>query len=292
MAALMRGTGLITACLLVLAACEPTPTDLDLAGRSVSLHAMLVADAPHATVVLTELQPVGPSGQLVAVPVTGARMYLISDADTVHLVQGASPVPCAAPHWSGGNTMQNACYSSAVEGGVRAGRRHDLHVVLPDGRIVRGTTVVPHPASLLQPEAGAEIAVLRHNAAGQPPPSAIGWQGGQTQRMELRVASGVRECAVLQTGTAGELWQVTDVTGLTGALLRLRVSCQPEHDSAARLSAEVLLMSYDANYAAHLRSAQAGGPPPYGDESNGITGAFGVFGSAARASAPVTLVVQ
>jgi hypothetical protein len=288
----MRGISLLALYALLFAGCEPAPTEIDVSGRSVSLHGLLVAGADQAAVVITEMRTSSQYPQLVAVPVTGATARLVAGADTVELVSGSSAVPCTSSHWNPDADMSAACYAGVVTGGIQAGRRYDLHVVLQDGRTIRGSTIVPHPASLLQPGPGAEIRALRHNSPGQAPASPISWQDGQTQRMELIVAPELRECAVLQTGTQGALPQIMDVTGMTATFLRLRVSCQPQHGELTRLPAEIVLMSYDANYAAHARNAQASGPPPHGAESNGITGAFGVFGSVARVRVSVTLVIE
>jgi hypothetical protein len=307
MAALMPGTGLrralattrravtgagmraVCALPLALAACEPSPTAIVLSDRSVVLHGMIVAGAEHATVVLTEMHD-GPSG-LRALPLSGARVQLISGPDTTRLEQRNTAGPCTVSPFVAEAVLLDACYSAAVPGGIRAGARYNLHVVLSDGRVIRGSTTVPPAATLLHPVPGTEITVPRHSLQAPPAPIDIGWHHDLLPDLaELRLATGVPACVVLlQSGSAMLL--AKDVTGMRDDTVQPRLSCR-EDAWVDRLSAEVVLTVFDSNYARYVRHAMHSGSALHPDAASGITGAFGVFGSAATDRVPVSIVVR
>jgi hypothetical protein len=279
----------LAALLVVLAACEPDPTAIELAERSVVMHGVIVAGAERATIVLTEMSN-EPAGRH-AVPLSGATVHLSAGGDTTRLEQRGTAEPCTASPWISEEVLLDACYSAAVNGGIKAGTRYDLHVVLRDGRVIQGSTTVPRAATVLRPAPGTDIPRQPRNTMAPPPAFEVGWHhDAQPELAELRIAVGGTGCVVQLQGDAA-LLVAEDVTDRRDAVVRARLHCV-EGAWADRLPAEVVLTVFDGNYASYVWHAKSSGAALHPEAASGITGAFGVFGSAAVARVPVNLVVQ
>jgi hypothetical protein len=145
-----RATPLVAASLaLVAAGCELTSVELADTADTVIAEVYLRPGESMHQAFLYRTFPVG-GGSL---RVDGATIVVRgTDGELIEFVPAAADGDCAeydfVPGGAGGS-----CYLAPDEGLIRPGQRYDLEVVLPDGRRLEGSTVVPAAFQLVRPSA-------------------------------------------------------------------------------------------------------------------------------------------
>lgn len=267
---------------------EPVATDWQL-----QLHSVLLAGAESATLLLTRVRPTATGGTLLE-PVPDATVRLSGGGVAAELRASASAAPCGggvsdpAPAPS----LAPGCYTGRVPGGIRAGEAYELRVDLPDGNLIRGRTVVPPVPSLLSPTAGAHVEVPRRYGDPLGEPLRLEWAAPAAARIEAAVrplsecraaVASDREFAVASVELTGPQPERLWVTG---------VVCPGADAPTGEHPAELVLTAFDSTYARYAREALDPNQLPRDRAAAGITGAVGVFASAAQARKPVSLVVR
>jgi hypothetical protein len=192
-----------------------------------------------------------------------------------------------------------------LPGGVRAGERYALTVEVPGGESVRGDTRVPPPPALPRPAEGARIPFAWSGYLGDAGPVRVAWGRPETGGLTL----GARPGRLWRGGVASQLGRcqvtlvATDYTGLgillevPGDTLLVRAildgcaadgspgAASPPPDS---LEAFIDATAFDSAYVQYARASTDG--VARARASSGITGAYGVFGSAARTARHVVFV--
>ncbi|HEX7091943.1 MAG TPA: DUF4249 family protein [Longimicrobiales bacterium] len=263
------------------------PSPLDAATEMIAVHAMLIAGEDTAEVLLTRAQALA-AANLPAEPVPGASVRLVRGEQSIELAAGGHCVPrFGVPN---GPDLAAGCYAGAVPGGIAAGARYELEIMLPGGARIEGATTVPEPPALLDPAPGAVIDV-RVASETLPEPFVATWSVQPSgRRAEIALRADRQECsAMLRVDVGGSAFYL-DVTGTDSAELRTGLVECGDGSTPARLEARLVLTAYDTNYTAYTKATDSA----YGIGENGaaagIRGALGVFGSAAEASVPVVLV--
>jgi hypothetical protein len=269
--------------------CERSPTLIDVAQRSIAMHALLIAESDSATVLLT--RPARATGQLGSArtePVVNAHVRLVHGADTIFL---SSTRGCVRTLGMDADTAANAgCYSGRVPGGVRPGGTYGLLAIVPGEAPIHGTTRVPVPPQILEPDPTAEPPVLSLRGRG-PSPTALTtrWSGAEPRaRTELRFVTDPGDCISIEQ--PHQRWgPYVAVIGADTVTVMASTSCG-QRLLAGRYAARLVVTVYDENYTRYLTAT---------DEllrhlttQAGITGALGVFGAAASSAVPVVLLAQ
>jgi hypothetical protein len=270
------------------------PTYVPADREQLVVHAVLEAGRDTAAVLVVRVGTVEP------VAVSGARVRLIGPAGTVVLQEGAGPsTPCTVhPVAPADPRAATGCYAAAVPGRVRAGAEYLLEVDVPSGERVRGRTVVPAAPEVLAPQERLRVPARETgNGLRATAPVTVRWTAApawgvaaRAQRAWVRNAVGTRcnaylEPRLFQRSEAGpdSLHATVEALGCSGAASNAQV--QPD-------SVEVMVgvTVYDSAYFNHLRGSDDGIPEERA--SNGLEGAFGLFGSAATSGRRVILFKQ
>jgi hypothetical protein len=291
MASLMRFTVAAIAALLLLAGCEPAPTDLHIRTEQIVVHSVLVEGAPTATVLLMRMETLPATGGMIGVPVDGATVQITAGADTVTLAQHGTTGSCLLYMWQPDTGLEALCYGGAVPGGIRAGTSYGLRIRLPDGRLITGSTTVPAVPLLFEPGEGATYAVRRTtNPAFVGDTLRVRWQGvAPGQRAELFTASSGPPCGVMLP-FGEQFFGSIDASGRTAIQLLPMVGC-PDGQWPASLPAVIALAVYDENYSRYASKVWNSSSVHHGDAAAGLEGAHGVFGATAQARRNVTFTL-
>lgn len=257
------------------------------------VHAVLTAGSDSAAVIVArvgtgfEEEPVldavvrlaGPDGQ---VTLPGAPLAACT---------GGVPHPDATP------MADRGCYAAALPAPVRSGAEYRLEVDVPAGERVRGSTTVPPAPGGLVPAEGTRFPggqpvwqvmvsqpfTVRWTAAG--PVSLNGWVN--------RVWS--PEPALNCSGTASRVDNYFTGTVVDSVRVVLEVagcSAGPDKPAVQPDSVEMMISvtAYDSAYVQYLAGSEDGIPA---EQARGnLEGAYGVFGSAARAGRRLRVIRQ
>jgi hypothetical protein len=184
------------------------------------------------------------------------------------------------------------CYSAPVPGGIRAGASYELLVNVPGTEPIHGTTRVPSPPQILEPNTTADPPVLRmHHPTLSPTALIARWSGGGAgTRTELRFVAERSDCFASIGQPERDVGHVyiavlgADTATVTAA------SVQCGQTLTDRYDARLVVTVYDASYSRYLD--RLGESTQLRHNSVGLTGALGVFGAAASSATPVVLSVQ
>lgn len=291
------------------------PTQIDVRGSETIVHSVLRAGSDTVAVLLQRAEPAtGGNGPRI-VPVSGAAVRIAGGGASVLLAEAPSGFPsCIRGERNPlgealGDSIRAGCYAAVLPGGVRAGERYELRIELAGGERIEGTTVVPGAPEILAPDANARFEVRTQIA----PPYGAG-VGEIPVRVRVSAGTGGAE-AGLATLTAFEdgraapdaRCRIEHGSGIRRTpadpdTLRIRIinpiDCAQQVESGYRrvewdsLHVRLLVAAYDTAYVRYVESLYDGETVARGRASAGVMGALGVFGGAATAERPVTLVSQ
>lgn len=300
-----------------LGACLRDPTPLDLDDNAVSVHALLETGADSALVLLGR----SAQGSAQSSPfrgVSGAEVRLISAGDTTWLVESRGDA-CVVQggFWGIEDEPGVGCYRATLDSPVRAGVDYELEIRLADGTRIVGRTATPAPVAISAPAPDLHVTVTCNDAhscygeqLAEPPyfrPVAavpVGWDepasvagAAIVLRPVVVYLDGVEypgDACTLGSSSrfafAGDrswaedgTWPVPNIscrTGEAGALAPARF------DS---IRAELSVIGWNEHYLRYLESGRGQGVRPEA-ASQGVEGAYGVFGGFSRATRRVMLV--
>jgi hypothetical protein len=289
---------LVLCALSSVAACEREPTPIEGLGDQVVLNSVINAGAAQAAVLLVRVVPDSNyRNQSVARPLPGAVVTLSDGTNSSTLPPNRTPGRCSYQVYGGqqDSALVGGCYAGPVTGGVRAGVTYSLDVQLPDGKRIHGTTTVPAPPNLRSPASGTTLQI-----AGppdfNPPPMLVNWTTVVPAPLVHLVMSVPNlPCEVLmRLPQYADSNLRIDATGRDSLSIRLSaLNCGDQNiENRTRFDAQLVLTVFDESYARYDQefSRSSGVRSRYA--SLGITGAVGVFGSAATVRLPVVLVRQ
>lgn len=269
----------------VVAGCMRDPVGLDL-DPEVAVHAVLLAGSTTANVFITRVHP-SPDGLDAWIdPVSGADVVLHTPDDHVPLTEAASADACYRPFdddpaWA----ATRGCYTATVPGAVRAGNRYALSIRLPDGATISGETTVPDQPELLAPADGEQVRI-----GGGDGIVTVRWRPTPPLgRAEIAVESLVPDCwAGLGEPLAYAQAVILDPARGEAPDIRLRGGC-----SALRSAfpARFVFMSFDTAYARYADVVLGQAWAAHPRASAGLSGALGVFGSAAAAEHRIEILL-
>ena len=287
--------------LVTVAACEREPTPIEMLGDRVVLQSVITAGETQSAVLLLRMNPNTNTGQSLApLPgIPGATVTLSDGTNSFALRPNPVNNRCNNQNTPGSprdSALAAGCYTGSVAGGVRAGATYTLDVQLPDGKRIHGTTVVPAlPPVIRSPASGDTLRAGPPASDINPTPVRVNWTTAVPAPLaHLAVFFPSVPCwARLRQpldDSNGE--DRVDATGRDSVTVRITLDCDPSVVSRPRFDAQLVLTVFDESYAryAHEFDRSSGFRSDYA--SAGITGALGVFGSAATVRLPVVLVWQ
>jgi hypothetical protein len=284
--AILRRAPLCTAALLVSVGCERAPTTFDVNERSIAVHAVLVAAFDTVSVLITRPSSnVTPWELMGTSGITNAVVRLIQSNDTIAL---SGTRGCMRSFE--GEMRLDGCYSAHVPSGIRAGAWYELLVSVPGETPIRGTTRVPFPADIVEPNASAEPPVLRMRTPTLPPTSLKARWGASAQaRAELRFVTDRSDCVASIAPPERDvgLDHIAVIGTDSATLTAASVHCS--EPLAASYAARLVLTVYDESYSRYLETI---GTRRVRHTAVGLTGALGVFGAAANTAMAVVLTRQ
>lgn len=298
-------------------ACLRDPTPLDLDDSSVSVHALLETGTDSALVLLGRSAAGSPQSSPFR-GVSGAEVRLISVGDTTWLTETrGSACVVQGGFWGMEGEPGVGCYRATLDSPVRPGEDYELEISLADGARIVGRTVPPAPVAISAPAPDLHIVVTCNDAhtcygeqLAEPPyfrPVAavpVGWEAPVSVagteivlRPVVVYLDGVEypgdACTLGYSSRfafAGDrsyaedgTWPIPNIscpTGEAGALAPARF------DS---IRAELSVIGWNQHYVRYFESGQGQGVRPEA-ASQGIEGAYGVFGAFSRATRRVMLV--
>jgi hypothetical protein len=299
-------------------ACEfvRSPTVITPPANSLVVHSILSAESDTVRVLLTR-PPVRNVFTATPVPVSGARVRIAGGGAQVVLQEAPPGFPgCLGSYGSLGDPAPPAaagpgCYAATLPGGVAPGATYTLEVDPPGGERVSGQTTVPAVPEWVRPTDAERIRMRWTQFMAEASAVALRWRSSAaaleipvvaTDRVfaEGRVADVRCTLYLLHpdgrlTGSGGMLITRTDslharahLTSCTGPGIPPGAEPSFRADSA---SVSLLLAAYDSAYATHVER-QGGRGIREVHASQGLTGAYGVFGSVATARRRVVLIAE
>ena len=295
------------AALAALCACSLTRADTPVGADPDQLlvYSVLRAGGDTVQVLVTRLgtDPVRPG----SAGVSGARVELSGGGVRIRLAEAPGGFrPCTellvGPAQA---VIEPGCYAAVLPGGVRVGERYDLAIELPGGAAVHGGTTVPPPPALLRPVEGTHVPFAWSGFLGDAGPVRVAWERPESGVLMLGARAGRlwRGGVAASPGQCQVILVTTDFTGLVGfpveapgdsmtarAILQgceagsLGTSSPPPDSVEAFVDATAA----DSAFARYARVSSDG--VAQSRASFGITGAYGVFGSATRTARRVVLV--
>ncbi|MGH7575880.1 MAG: hypothetical protein ACREM1_12250 [Longimicrobiales bacterium] len=176
-----------------------------------------------------------------------------------------------------------------------AGSAYDLHILLPNGAVVSGLTEVLEPVTIQSPDAGATLEVYRAAPDTLPlKPLPLAWRGaGSDRAIHLRLEAHHPDCGQTYAwGLDNQGASMIDLTGQDSANVgEWVVSCYPD-PAGAEIDGALNLAAFDRGYVHYLEALERNGSLPPPDAALGVTGATGLFTSAAVTRRPVRLVFR
>lgn len=157
MAFLMRFWALL---LLAPGACERDPMLLEGYGEPI-VHSILAAGDSFATVLITTAAPpLDPSSEWSSeLPLPNAIVHLTTPAGTLDLTNALELDRCTIPD-DRSPDLRSGCCSAYIDGGIQEGVTYTLEIMLPNGRRVRGSAVVPAAPEIIAPDSGSRLSVV------------------------------------------------------------------------------------------------------------------------------------
>jgi hypothetical protein len=299
---------ILFAALAAIAGCIRDPDPIALDEFAVSVDAVLEAGVDSAVVFIGRPAPGGFSGRDSYRAVSGAEVALVLGSDTTWLAEDPS-APCVQGA-SDGDDAGRGCYRAHLAGSIQPGATYGLEITLPDGSRVTGSTVVPHPGEVLSPAPGHRV-VARCASEDVCWPAPPDYAPVALLDLEWRNGEGV-EAVLLHMEAVdvfyrGGTYPGSDCTlgfnvpgGFLGVLRSEKtlwsvpaVQCHGEATANSRfdsIRARVRVVGVDAAYASYAEALWEGSTIRDASASAGLTGAFGVFGSAAVAAAEIMLI--
>jgi hypothetical protein len=248
-------------------------------------------------------------------PVSGAVVRIEGAGEAVTLREAPEGfLPCAVhydPNESAGAPppIGSGCYAATIPGGVRSGRSYTLSVEVPDGGTVAGRTTVPHPPQDIQPAEHARVRMVRDPQGRQdfsepltlrwhspPPAGGAGFQVVATSVFEQGRVAADAGCWVWLADAGGSR-QDPAQTGSDSVRIRGNIQgCSAPTAAGQRRevrpdSVAVILRftAVDSSYATYQRVHRDRGVREE-SASAGITGAYGLFGSASGVNRRIVFV--
>jgi hypothetical protein len=271
-----------TLCLMLMA-CQRDPTIVELSDRNIVVHALLVGGDDSARVLVT--RPATATLFDAPIGLRGAHVTLNTPTQTIIFTQSGS---CFSVNAVPGEDIHtnDGCYTAAVPGGIVYGASYDLEIVVPGRPIIRGSTVVPAQPVIHSPSPNIEVSYSTEAAVGGPAVQFEWTVSDDDAPVTLHLEGTASNC---QFGFRGESLGLLPHFALRGSVSLLAEpllwNCA---EPPARVPAQFVITAFDDNYDVYLRnfdesiSAEAA--------SIGLSGAFGLFASAARTAIPVELV--
>lgn len=305
----------ILALVLAAGACEfvRSPTEVETPRDRLVIHSVLSTGSDTVKVLIT-LPPLPGSADLTPRPVSGAVVRIEGGGMEMMLAEGPRGFSdCLVPlrGWDGtlppSASAGAGCYAAVVPGGVLAGARYALQIDVPGREPVRGTTLVPEVPEWIVPTSDPRLPVEWTSGIGISEEFLMRWRGtGALVQLPIttteRVFSGGEltdaHCIAIPVRPDGDpVENDGPLAERDSVRARIRLAnCattqaapgggQPVVADSAHV--QVMLTVYDSAYATHAASVNASIPEQ--TASLGLTGAYGVFGSAAIARKRVVLV--
>lgn len=298
----------------VLGGCFRDPDPIDLDDEAPAVHAILEAGADSVIVVVSRPARSTPTRWVPYLGVAGAEVRLIAGEDTTWLEETPA-IPCVAI-WYGDEGSGEGCYRATLSGPIEPSAMYRLEVRLADGTLIRGETTTPYPVQLRTPEPGLRLTVdCAHESVcyGQdlrePPyyrPVAtipLGWDTPRSIRMaeaSLRPVAVYYDGAVYPgsacvlghgtisrggfTATRDTLdWRIRNL----GCRGDLHAELHPARFDSIR--AEISVITWNEHYSRYTELSRGQGIR-VDAASQGLEGAYGVFGAVAPATRTVMLI--
>ena len=291
---------------------DPDPIAID--DRAPAVYAVLHAGAESADVLITRAGRWDQSPGYVGI--SGADVRLVHGADTARAVEDPDRA-CAGlggGYYAYGPTPDagyaDGCYHAELAAPIARGEAYELIIDLPSGQRVTGRTRVPIPPTLVRPEPGLTVTA----ACGNPDPQyCYGRYHEDTRRFDpvaavplewepatadTRYAVRVRGLVAFLDGVGYEGGCVLgygfgDAEVEAGHFAIPNIGCEAEALAPARfdsIQAEALVATLGDGYAAFLDALAEGQTVRGSAVSEGLSGAFGVFGAVAPARRSFTVV--
>jgi hypothetical protein len=303
----------------ILSACDllRPPTVVEPEEDLLQLHSVLWAGSDTVAVLVEEVGVEG--GRVSARPVSGVRVRISGEGREVVLVEApAGFPPCiGATRWplqavGSPPILGRGCYAGVLPGGVAAGGAYSLRAEIPGRGVASGATAVPLMPELLRPLDGTRLVA---SGSGWYSPVMLRWR---TRPEARQVALAVRSRAVYVGGrpvpgvecwinvvqnqtsnSDGSLRSRADSALVSIAVYECRAPGALRTAPALRpdsVEAIVSVTAFDSAYTVYTEdlpgvlSGGRWGGIREGRASAGLTGAYGVFGSAAAARRRLMLV--
>ena len=292
---------------VMLVACEPQPTPIELLDDQVQLNSMLVAGDTMVAVLITRARSVNSWEQQVSHPVTGATVTLRDGNNVVALVpQSDTLVRCVTYRidtgfgfGNSGDPVRDAvlrpgCYVARVPGGIRHGATYALHATVPGPGLITGSATVPESPAIRSPESGATLAIPQ-SGSGTAPVTPLAWNVSATPAhtmIGLRLSRA--ECyGTLRTPGMDHVPNIRlPVSGRDSVDLQAGwVDCNNNQAGtvpASTYEGELIVAVFDANYARFVLDLNKASTNTR-EVSFGVVGAAGIFAATAIERLPVVL---
>jgi hypothetical protein len=284
-----------------LAACEREPTPIEFLDDQIVLQSVITAGETQPAVLLLRMDPATNVNQSVApLPgVPGATVMLSDGTTSFALGPNTASGRCNYQFMSGSPqdiALAAGCYTGSVAGGVRAGATYTLDVLLPDGRRIHGSTVVPAlPPAIRSPASGDTLHAGPPASDIDPTPILVSWTTVVPAPLvhlamffpNLPCYARLRQSLDDSNGE-----DRIDATGRDSVTVRITLACDQSVASRTRFDSQLVLTIFDESYARYQKELERSSGIRSRYASVGITGALGVFGSAATVRRPLVLVWQ
>lgn len=302
MALLNAPAAVVALSLFLLAGCERAADPLSYAEESRGVYGLVVAGSNDVRVLVTQLDPA--AGQTRGVAGADVRMW--TGADTVRLTPGGD---AGAPCFADAEGPLDGCYSARLARPPAPGEHWALRVRFPGGAVAAGTAVVPSPPAIQSPAQGARVGVANRGVPVSGP-AGSGWLAEidvsyvpdpLTREFDVLLSPrvGYAGGAVLSAAECGPQYRRASAgapfVAATRVLLRISaLGCTVGPAAVAwdSIAATVEVTAYDTAFSRYLRQVHHADAVRSELASAGITGAYGAFGTAARAARPVVLVAE
>lgn len=306
------GRRVVLALAALAAGCDLTraTTPLELTGETVSVHSLLRARSDTVAVWLTRtLAGTGEDGPALE-PISGAQVRIAGPGGSVYLAEVSGAVgPCGPVYWDGSHSSDRpgaGCYGAIFPGGIEAGTRYELLIVLPSGDTIRGATVVPEAPFLLAPENHTRIEVPAWSSS-LPEKLEVRWRRDPEARSVRPGPSLVAE-RVFERGAAQPdafcqvmAWPDGDPIGTTELRVELEIywaNCYrpPTEDSPPvaidwdSMHVTLRVPACDTACARYQEQVANQRYAPEDRASAGLTGAYGLFGGLVLAERSMVFV--
>ena len=314
MAILKRVAAALLAC--AAAGCEflREPTTLELPGEVLQVHSVLRAGTDTVKVLVERS---GASGnQMRLTPVSGARIQIAGGGSEVSLAEAPAGFSgCVNRYDPGSGSVQRpmapGCYAAVLPGGVRAGERYLLSMDLTDGTRVTGETVVPPLPEIVRPTERERLPVRRtgDGTSGMVESLLVRWRLDPAVSASFptgaggTVYSGGRPVAGAECGVTLMMRDFYSRGAIPGRIApddsthvnvqvggcRIRTATSGTFIRPDSVDAVISIDAQDSAVVRHLRTNNQNGIRD-GRASQGLRGAYGLFGSTSSGMRRVRLV--